>query len=660
MLETARMCKLDCILVEDQKSKVIERLHKRGIAQIEFFDNPFLEKVRLERDAPTDRVIEVSSLLLRIRKIIDILQRFEIKEKGFIESLLNVEKEEKIKIPDEYNELKKYSENILREIEDNISIYEKKIPELETKKAEILDKIKKYEKILGLDIKVEYFGISKYLSTSIGLIPKANLISLEQELKKKFNNRFILVKGNEFENKVAIAICVLNESAQELEKIFRKVEFEQIHIAGKGRIKHLLEDLRRNLSIIEKEEKGLLEHLNKLHKEKYRKLLAIEELLRIEKERCEVFNRFGRTKKTILMRLWLQNKDLDEVESILKKETNNLYVIKIDRNPKDAPVLLQNKGLVKNFEVFTRLFSLPAYNGIDATVFLMISYSLFFGIVLTDAVYGFVLILAGIWLNRKFGKYSRNAKNASVILAGGGLFAIIFGILTGSYFGDLLGTYILGKNSQSIALWIDPLYNGNAMLFLIFVCAIGFIHLYIGYFLGAFDALRRGEYKDAFKAYISKYILLFGVLFIAFSNFSIFSSSGKPILPEFFTYIGLLFLIISLILLYMNFGFMVFTDLIGIVGNTLSYARLLAMCITTAGIALSFNLLAKMSLNIPIVGFILAPITFIFGHIINILINSLGGFVHSLRLNYVEFFGTFYRSGGKEFKPFKEERKYTY
>ena len=82
--------------------------------------------------------------------------------------------------------------------------------------------------------------------------------------------------------------------------------------------------------------------------------------------------------------------------------------------------------------------------------------------------------------------------------------------------------------------------------------------------------------------------------------------------------------------------------------------------LTTAGIAISFNFLARMVTAIPYVGIVIAVVIFIFGHLINILINSLGAFVHALRLHYVEHFGTYYSGGGAEFKPFKENRRYTY
>jgi V/A-type H+-transporting ATPase subunit I len=66
-----------------------------------------------------------------------------------------------------------------------------------------------------------------------------------------------------------------------------------------------------------------------------------------------------------------------------------------------------------------------------------------------------------------------------------------------------------------------------------------------------------------------------------------------------------------------------------------------------------------MLMNVPYVGVVLAAGVFLLGHTINILINTLGAFVHGIRLHYVEYFGTFYEGGGREYRPFMEDRKYT-
>jgi V/A-type H+-transporting ATPase subunit I len=101
-------------------------------------------------------------------------------------------------------------------------------------------------------------------------------------------------------------------------------------------------------------------------------------------------------------------------------------------------------------------------------------------------------------------------------------------------------------------------------------------------------------------------------------------------------------------------------DVFGFLGDVLSYARLLALCLATGGIAMTVNILAQLlGTSVPYVGIILAIIIFIFGHIANFAFQVLGAFVNALRLNYVEFFGQFFISGKNMFEPFKAKREFT-
>ena len=97
----------------------------------------------------------------------------------------------------------------------------------------------------------------------------------------------------------------------------------------------------------------------------------------------------------------------------------------------------------------------------------------------------------------------------------------------------------------------------------------------------------------------------------------------------------------------------------GLMGDMISFSRLFALSLSTAGIALAVNLLAELVIGTPIVGIILAAIIFLIGHMFGFVMNSIGSFVHSLRLQFVEFFGRFYEGGGDAFTPLKEERVYT-
>jgi V/A-type H+-transporting ATPase subunit I len=96
----------------------------------------------------------------------------------------------------------------------------------------------------------------------------------------------------------------------------------------------------------------------------------------------------------------------------------------------------------------------------------------------------------------------------------------------------------------------------------------------------------------------------------------------------------------------------------GYIGVVLSYIRLMALGMCTGGVAVAINVIAWMLLPVPIVGVGAAVIVLIVGHTYNIAVNVLGAFVHSLRLQYVEFFPRFYAGGGERFVPFREQNEF--
>ena len=101
-------------------------------------------------------------------------------------------------------------------------------------------------------------------------------------------------------------------------------------------------------------------------------------------------------------------------------------------------------------------------------------------------------------------------------------------------------------------------------------------------------------------------------------------------------------------------------DIFGFMGDVLSYARLLALCLATGGIAMTVNILAQMLNNmVPYAGIVLAILIFIFGHIANFAFQVLGAFINALRLNYVEFFSQFFMGGKDKFEAFKASRTFT-
>jgi V/A-type H+-transporting ATPase subunit I len=127
-----------------------------------------------------------------------------------------------------------------------------------------------------------------------------------------------------------------------------------------------------------------------------------------------------------------------------------------------------------------------------------------------------------------------------------------------------------------------------------------------------------------------------------------------------FVNIGIILTLLGIILLFIHTrGPVGFFSITGFVGDWLSYSRLIALGLSTAGMALAINVVGELTLGLPYVGIIFFVIVMIAAHIANLGIQSLGAAVHSLRLQYIEFFNRFYEGGGKEFAPFKINRVYT-
>ena len=125
-------------------------------------------------------------------------------------------------------------------------------------------------------------------------------------------------------------------------------------------------------------------------------------------------------------------------------------------------------------------------------------------------------------------------------------------------------------------------------------------------------------------------------------------------------YIAIILMIVGIILLLKHAGPLGLFDITGYIGDWLSYARLLALGLGTTGMALAFNIVAEIIPQmIPVVGIIFTPIILIIAHTANLGLQTLGAGVHSLRLQYVEFFNRFYEGGGKKFEPFSIKRRYT-
>jgi len=216
-------------------------------------------------------------------------------------------------------------------------------------------------------------------------------------------------------------------------------------------------------------------------------------------------------------------------------------------------------------------------------------------------------------------------------------------MVTNGFIGDLFPRWFLdGAPIPTTISAIDAFVNPQNIL--IFGLIVGVIHINMGLIFGAINNIRADDFKEALGTQLVWIILELGIVLYVLGGMFV----GAPVI-----------LLALLILVYSN-GLFGILDISGFLGTLLSYARLLALCLSTGGIAFTVNILTGLSYEmIPVIGIILAPIVFIGGHIANLAFQSLGAFINSLRLHYVEFFSQFYMGGKNKFEAFRAERSFT-
>ena len=362
---------------------------------------------------------------------------------------------------------------------------------------------------------------------------------------------------------------------------------------------------------------------------------------------------------------YIRKRDAEKFLATLAQEFPESEVTLEDPGPdEEVPVSIHVPSVFKPLYLLVEMFGLPPYRSFDPTPFIQVNFYLFFGICFSDVCYGIMLTSLGAYLAAKTKAY-QGLNNLIRILLYGGMSSILFGALTGSWFGDLYLEQYLGKGNfllglQKTFVVLDPM--AKTILALICALAIGMLNQFYGICLKMYGAIRNRDWMGAFSDGLCWLITLPGFIIIA--------SRLLVDVPQRLFSIGIgLFSIGALCLILTQgrdiknpfgriatglvslYGIMGSYGICAFVGDTLSYCRLLALGLTTSIVAMSFNLLGGMVKEVPYVGMILFVLILVIGHLFNFAISVLGAFVHSMRLIYVEFFGRFYESGARPFRP---------
>ncbi len=372
----------------------------------------------------------------------------------------------------------------------------------------------------------------------------------------------------------------------------------------------------------------------------------------VERDREAVKDKLRTTKRTFRFTGWVPVPAEKEVEAALE-DCGCWYALRDPEEGEDVPVLLQNPKPVVPFESVTEMYSLPDYHGIDPTRYFAFFYAMFFGIMLSDAGYGVLITVATAVLLRKFDLEGTTYKMIKMFFYCG-ISTIFWGALFGGWFGNFVsvfGEVALRKEISVPPIWFDPIQDPTKLL--IFSLIFGVIHIFVGMGLNAYMLIRAGKWKDAVLDVFSWYLVIGGAGLWAFTRSNAFLYVAGA---------GLVILLLTGGRDRKGFGKVIgglgaVYNVTGYLSDILSYARLLALGLATGVIAQVVNTIGSLA-GPGVVGTIVLLVAFVIGHIFNLAINALGAFVHTSRLQYIEFFGKFYIDGGEPFDPFR--RKTTY
>jgi V/A-type H+-transporting ATPase subunit I len=350
---------------------------------------------------------------------------------------------------------------------------------------------------------------------------------------------------------------------------------------------------------------------------------------------------------------WAGEKEKD----LLGKETGGKARIAEVSLQKDEfpPVFLENAKWSEPFQAVTNIFGLPGSEELDPTPYLAFFFIIFFGICLTDAGYGALLALfTGIPL-LVFKKRFKKSKLLKLLFYGG-ISTFIMGVLFGSYFG--VGPEVLHISFMGKLKVIDPIKD--TLLFMSVAFFLGYLQICFSQVVKMIRSRKAKENDDFVSGIVWLAFYLSGGIYLLSLYFPVLRIVGLSGLIVFI--IGLLLVESKgqkIILKPLVGAIKVLQGLIGTVSDILSYSRLMALGLGTGVIALIVNQIAfLLGGMVPYIGWLVAIVILIVGHLFNLGINALGGFIHSARLQFVEFFPKFMEGGGRRLDPVGQELKY--
>lgn len=527
-----------------------------------------------------------------------------------------------------------------------------------------------------LDVKLKDLHFSgDYLFSRIFVLSTEVYQNVQRELGKYLFDSTAM----EVENETVLYALGKTDDLEQIESIIGESGGEILPVPDEDiSLREFLAKTDTRLEDLNKRRCELFGGLQNRSKEELRRIVLLRGVLAAEHQQLSVLAQSAEAKYVNLIEGWVPDSNLDDLISELKTTIDSVFID--TRKPEateEPPVKMNNARGIKHFQAIVNLFASPKYREWDPTPIVSYSFATFFGLMIADVGYAVGLILFAKFALGKLlgGQDSEGFKSLQKLIYISSGVALALGLMTGNYFGDLYTFF--GFENLGLVAGVQQLLQ-TPISFVILSIFIGWIHINIAHVTALVKSVREKN-QGAIINRVGLLVIQFGAFWLLriLMNIDIAHVLGKimyfPVLPETFytaamygTIAGVVLIIFGAFKERGGIGALLGVfDITGLLGDVMSYSRLAGVGLATFYLGSAFNMLARvLSGMIPlsgvagmVVGGILAVVIIVLGHAINLLLGFLTGFVHSLRLCFVEFLIKFYEGGGLLYSPFKLRKR---
>lgn len=523
------------------------------------------------------------------------------------------------------------------------------LQDLRDKIDSIIDKDIDFGKIANLnyfDYEVGSFSIENKSSLKKNYENLTAIVLKIGNMKSSYEDLYMIIYPKQFKEETASLLKSLN---------WNKLEIPEEYI---GTPAEKLIQIDSTIENLKKEIDSLNKSIDEERENNKQTLIKIYNLFILEDKIAEIEQRAEFGNNAFSIDVWVKDSDKEEIEKAISKVTKKYRInskeIKDFGDDVIAPTKLKNNWFSKPFEMIVNMYGLPAYDEIDPTPYIAISFCLAFGIMFGDIGQGLIYVLAGLLLRKKM----EDAGGLAIRL---GTSSMIFGCVYGSLFG-------LEKHEYP---WIPGLLHGsplspdNIPMILVAGIVFGILALTASYALGTINSLKNGNIEEGIfgKNGIFGYIFFLSFIFTIISLTGIFNI--PMILPLSILIVSLVILVLKQPITSLVTGhrplfhespseyltesiFEAIETILGTLSNSISFVRVGAFALNHAGLFLAFLVISEMMPNI-----FLQILILIVGNILILSLEGLVVLIQSLRLHYYEMFGKYFKGGGVAFKPIK-------